>query len=64
MRVYIIALEAKTVYFLWILIIAEKFDWAVIWREFVSFKDFVEQRTKVTSSSGIDTVGLSILKGV
>ena len=50
--VYIIAFVAETILFPLIPIIADFFHQSVMWRQFLSFKEFVRPRTNITSSSG------------
>ena len=58
----IILFVIESILFYWILTIWYCFNRAFMWRQFVSFKEFVRSQTKFTSSSGINLFGLSILE--
>ena len=54
MCISVIALVSETILFPDSSLLEKKFGWAVMWRQFVSFKSFVKPQTEVISSSGID----------
>ena len=52
--VFLSSYMIETVFFSWLLIMEKIFERAVMWRQLVSFKEFIRPRMKVTSSWGIN----------